>query len=97
MASPIEFWPDQIVDTGVVRRVYFHALLQFDDGSKEWHYFGTNPASVPPTGIYADEPVVTHTYVQFPDAFDDLPADDANFMVYEIGRIAGLNREGLYE
>lgn len=97
MASPIEFWPDQIQDTGVVIRVYFHALLQFDDGSKEWHYFGTDPVEVPPTGIFAGETVVEHPYVQFPGAWSDLPEDEFDPQINGIALAAGLNREGLYE
>jgi hypothetical protein len=96
MASPVEFWTDQITDTGIVWRVYFHACLQFDDGHKEWHYFGTDPAVVPPTGIFSGAPVFEHAYVQFPGAFNDLPDDDATIQVYQLGLMAGLNREGLY-
>ena len=97
MASPVEFWPDQIVDTGVVRRVYFHACLQFDDGHKEWHFYGTDPDSVTLVGPNADEPIFEHAYVQFPDAFDDLPADQAKPQIEGLALMAGLNREGLYE
>jgi hypothetical protein len=89
-------WTDQIVDTGVVIRVYFHTCLQFDDGHKEWHFYGTDPDSVTLVGPNADEPVFEHTYVQFPGAWSDLPPDEYNSQIYGIALASGLNREGLY-
>jgi len=96
MASPVEFWPDQIQDTGVVIRVYFHACLQFDDGHKEWHFYGTDPDDVTLVGPNANEPIFEHPYVQFPGAWSDLPEEDFSPQINNIALAAGLNREGLY-
>ena len=91
----MEFWTDAIEDTGVVIRVYFHALVVQDNGDLEWHYWGTDPAEKPPTGIHFDKPIVgEHAYVQFPQAFSDL-GDDMNMQIYGLGLSAGMNREGL--
>ena len=95
MASTVEFWTDALEDTGVVLRVYFHALVQEDNGDLVWHYWGTDPVEKPPTGIYFDLPIVEHEYVQFPQAFNDLPEDDANPQIYGLALMAGMNREGL--
>ena len=95
MASPIEFYTVQLEDTGVVLRAYFYMCVQFDDGSKEWHYFGVDPAEKPPFPPNDSAPVFEHTYVQFPQAFNDLPQDDADPQIYGIAMMAGMNREGL--
>ncbi len=65
-----EMYTDRIEEIGVVRRIYFHARIVFDDGSMSWEYFGTDPAEVLPTTA---DPVNEHPYIQLPDDIDDLP------------------------
>ena len=95
MASPIEFYTVQLEDTGIVLRAYFYMCVQHDNGDKEWHYFCVDPAEKPPFPPNDDAPVFEHNYVQFPQAFSDLPEDDANLHIYRIAKLAGMNREGL--
>lgn len=93
--SGFNFYTHSIEDTGVVLRVRFRALAKHDDGTRSWHYYGVTEAEVPPE-IYTDSPLTEYTYVQFPDAFNDLPADsEYESSVYDIGFKAGLYREGL--
>jgi len=96
IVSVLEMWTDQIVAVGAVRRVYFHVLVDiYDDETgqtrREWHYFGTTPAQKPPTSA---DPVFQHTYVSFPQDFDQL-GQDANDYYYQLGIQAGMHREGL--
>ena len=93
-ASIPELYTDQIVDVGVVKRVYFY-LRHCDDstGACAWHYFGTDPEDFPP---WSDDPVNEYAYVQFPTAFDDL-GQDALFTMYELALQAGRGRENLKE
>lgn len=91
-----EMWTDKIEQVGTVRRVFFHALVDiYDDETgetrREWHYFGTTPAQKPPTSA---DPVFQHTYVSFPQDFDQL-GQEANDAYYSLGIQAGLKREGL--
>ena len=95
MAGSIEFWTDQIQETGVVIRVYFHVLVQDDAGNKTWHFFGTDADTTEIVGPNADEPRVQHDYVQFPQAWQDLPGDELNPAIYGIALRCGLHREGL--
>jgi hypothetical protein len=83
---------DQIESVGNVKRMYFQALVVFDDGSKEWHYFGTTLADVP---ARTTDPAFEHAYVQFPQGLDDLDADKAEDFLYELGILSGFRREGL--
>jgi len=86
-----EMWTDEIDEVGGVKRIYFHCLIEID-GVKEWHYFGTDPAEKPPTQVY---PVNEYGYVQFPQGLDDLDKWEANGFLYDMGRMAGLRREGI--
>ena len=87
-----QMWTDGIEQAGVVRRVNYHCLVVFPDGSKQWHYFGSTPTEKPPT---TDDPISEHAYVQFPQAFDDLPGDEGSDAIYSLGLRAGLHREGV--
>jgi len=48
-----ELYPDQIVDLGMVREVYWHARFVFQGEAPEgeWHYYGTEPGPEHPTAI----------------------------------------------
>lgn len=88
-----EFWTDQIISQGQVKRVYFHALVE-QPGGREWHYFGTTAAEATPT---TGDQVFEHTYVQFPSpGFDDL-GDEENEVLRELAIQAGRIREGLQD
>jgi hypothetical protein len=89
------FYTHGITDTGVVVRVYYRVLVRFSDWTYEWHYFGVDPAEVPPEH-HTDATVYEHSYVQFPTDFSELPADgEYEFNIYQIGFEAGLWKEGL--
>lgn len=93
--SGFNIYTHSITDTGVVVRVRFRALARHEDGTRSWHYFGVEEAEVPPE-VYVDSPLTEYDYVQFPQAFDDLPADgEYERAIYEISVSAGLFREGL--
>lgn len=83
---------DQIEEVGVTKRVYFQVLIVFDDGHKEWHYFGTLLADVPARSA---DPVFEHSFVQFPQGLDDLDLRESSDFLYELGRVSGFRREGL--
>jgi hypothetical protein len=97
MATPesYNFYTHGIQDTGVVVRVRFRVLVRFSDWHYEWHYFGVDPVEVPPH-VHEEAAVYEHSYVQFPDAFNDLPQDGVyEEAIYNIGFNAGLYSEGL--
>ena len=95
MASPIEFYTVDLEDTGVVLRAHFYMCVQLEDGMKEWHYFGVDPVEYPPFPPNDSAPVFEHTYVQFPQAFNDLPETEADPQIYGLALESGMNREGL--
>jgi hypothetical protein len=93
----LEFWPDSLEDAGVTWNVEFHMLVkQVATGQIEWQYYGTDPVAVPPSGINSNAPVVEYARVQFPSGFNDLPAEEATYHLFQLGRLAGTNREGQY-
>ncbi len=87
-------WPIRIDNAGITKRVVIRVHVRLNDGSGAWHYFGVTEAESP-LPDFVDDPVFEHIYVQFPQAFDDLPADDADDIMYELGVKAGLSREGV--
>ena len=87
-----EHYPDGIETVGVVKRISFHCLVYYIDGSKEWHYFGSTAAEKPPT---TGDPVFEHPYIQFPQGLDDLNTDEAEDILYDAGRMVGFRREGI--
>ena|SRR3990172_9566853 len=86
-----EFYNDQIIAVGSVRRIYFHGLAYMDDGTKQWLYVGTTPAEKPPT---TGDPVTTYTYIAFPVDFQYLPPSIADDYLYEMSKMAGVKRAG---
>lgn len=93
--SGFNIYTHSITDTGVVVRVRFRILARHEDGTRSWHYFGVTEAELPPE-IYTDSPLTEYTYVQFPDAFNDLPVGgEYESALYDLGVSAGLYREGL--
>ena len=87
LAQVDQLFTDQIVEVGNVRRIYFH----FHQAG-QWHYFGTTAAEAPPPNA---DPVNEYTYVQFPQAFDNLPIQDSQDVLLELAIIAVKQREGL--
>lgn len=93
--SGFNIYTHSIQDTGIVLRVRFRILARHEDGTRSWHYFGVTEAELPPEN-YVDSPLTEYSYVQFPDAFNDLPADgEYERAIYELGVSAGSWREGL--
>jgi hypothetical protein len=92
----IEFWTDLLEDAGVTWNIEFHMLVRQANDDLEWHYYGTDPVAVPPTGIYAGETIIEYARVQFPSGFNDLPQGESAHHLYQLGRLAGMNREGHY-
>jgi len=89
------FYTHGITDTGVVVRVRFRVLIRFSDWTYEWHYFGVDPAVVPPEH-HQEAAVYEHPYVQFPTDFSSLPPDgEYERAIYDLGFQAGLWKEGL--
>ena len=74
-----QLYTDGIGEIGVVRDVSLHMEIVFDDGSKEWHYYGTVPPVPPPTGT-----VVAHPSVRFPSDFLNLQTG-VNAILYDLG------------
>lgn len=87
-----QFYTDGIEEVGVVKRIKFHCLVYYLDGHKEWHYFGTTAAEIPPT---TGDPVFEYTYVQFPQELDNLNTWQAEQILYQAGQLAGFKREGI--
>lgn len=87
-----QFYTDGIEEVGVVKRIKFHCLIYFQDGHKEWHYFGVTATEKPPT---TGDPVFEYTYVQFPQGLDDLNTWEAEDILYDAGKVSGFRREGL--
>lgn len=85
-------FPEKIEAVGNVRRVYFQALIVFDDDRKEWHYFGSTLDDIP---ARSSDPAFEHPFVQFPQGMDDLETEEANDFLFKLGRISGFRREGL--
>lgn len=86
-----EMWTDKIEEQGISKQMFFHCLIEID-GAKEWHYFGTDPAEKPPTSA---DPVNEYGYVMFPRDLDDLDKREADDLLYQMGQMAGLRREGI--
>lgn len=87
-----QMYTDGIETVGVVKRIKFHCLVYYTDGTKEWHYFGVTAAEKPPT---TGHQVHEHAYVQFPQGLDALNTIEAEDILYNAGRISGFKREGL--
>lgn len=87
-----EHYPDKIETVGIVKRIFFHCLIYYMDGSKEWHYFGTTASEKPPTST---DPVFEHIYVQLPQDLDDLSGEEAEEFLYNAGRLIGFKKEGI--
>ena len=85
-----ELWTDEIDESGITKRIYFHCLIEID-GAKEWLYFGTDPAEKPPTQNY---PISEYNYIQIPQELDNLDKQEAESLLYEMGLKIGLRREG---
>lgn len=90
-----EFYTDSIDEVGVTKRVRFFCRVELDGGVQEWHYFGVDPAVRPPKPPNEGLPVFEHALVQFPQGLDDLTGDEANELLFDMGRISGFRREGL--
>lgn len=86
MADIPEYYTEKIEDVGVVKRVFFH-LRAVVDGVSTWHYFGVDPAEHPPT---TDDPVVEHIYIQFPNDLDNLPREESETALYELGMLVAI-------
>lgn len=74
-----ELWTDGITAAGVARDVSFRALVVFDDGSEEWHYWGSAVAQYPPPGAAV---AVEHNAVHFPA--DMLALPEANNLLFDL-------------
>lgn len=83
---------DEVEAIGNVRRVYYHSFVEMDDNTKRWLYFGTDPTD-PGMEPTTDDPVYEYTYVQFPQAFDDVGVE-GEAALFQIGMISGYRREG---
>lgn len=99
MITVESIWTDRLEDAGINYRAYFVVRIVKEDGSREWHYFGTTEAQFPRVSLEPNRtdlqtlPFFEHTYVSFPSAFNDLPNEErAN--IYSIAIPSGLNREG---
>jgi hypothetical protein len=86
-----ELWHDEIDESGITKRIYYHCLVEID-GVKEWYYFGTDPAEKPPTQDY---PIKESPYIQIPQGLDNLDKQEADGLLYDMGLMIGLRREGL--
>ena len=88
----LEFYTDRIETVGIVKRIYFWFLIEFGIDDREWHYFGTSPIDKPPT---TTDPLFEHDYIQFPNDLDALDPTMADVHLYELGKIAGIAKEGI--
>jgi len=77
-----EFWTDKIVAAGVASKIYFHFKALFDDGTAEWHYYGT-PI---PEGLTA----IAHNYILIPPDLRDLPNE--SMILYSLALEIAQNR-----
>ncbi len=94
MARINALWPERIDKAGITKRVVIRVHVRLDDGTGAWHYFGITEAEAPKPHDESD-PISEHTYVQFPQAFDDLTTEEANDALFTLGVRAGLTREGV--
>ena len=90
-----ELYTDRIEEVGAVKRVYFFCRVELEGGVQEWHYFGVDPVVRPPPLPFDALPIFEHAYVQFPQGLDDLTGQEANDLLYGMGRMSGFRREGL--
>jgi hypothetical protein len=75
-------------ESGVSRIFEFHLMTH----SREWYYFGSDPAAYPPNPI---GPVTEIANVQFPRDFDLVRGGEEGDWLYDIALQAGLRREGI--
>jgi hypothetical protein len=87
-------YTDGIEVLGVVRRMSFHMLVQLEDGSREWHYFGTLATDTGKEPTTAD-PVFEHVLVQIPNDMDNIPSGFADQLFFDLAQIAGMYRESI--
>jgi hypothetical protein len=80
-----ELWTDLYEESGLARVFSFHLK---SEGT--WYYFGSDPATYPPT---SGGTIIEIANVQFPRDFDEF-GDESNDMVYDLALISGLRREG---
>lgn len=90
-----EFYTDSIDEVGQVKRVRFFCRVELDDGSQAWHYYGVDPTVRPPPPPFSALPINEYGFVQFPQGLDDLTGEEANNLLYDMGKISGFRREGL--
>lgn len=88
----LEFYYDKIETVGVVKRMFFYMLVLFEDNTKAWYYFGTDPVDKPPT---TGDPINERPYIQLPQDLDDLHGFEANDILYSAARLIAIRREGL--
>ncbi len=83
-----QLFTDSIETAGATKKIHFHFQFEL---SRDWHYFGTTAAEIPPAEAGA---VFEHAEIQFPRDFAEL-GDEEDELLFDLALIAGLNREGL--